>query len=55
MKFNLEINAEPQLMKIDVIKDKKNVGSGTSIEGVKRCFCMDIQRSKRDSTKANTT
>ncbi len=42
-------------MKIDVIRDNKNVGSGTSIEGVQRCFCMDIQRSERDSTRANTT
>jgi hypothetical protein len=29
--------------------------SGTSVEGLQRCFCMDIQRSKIDSTKANTT
>jgi hypothetical protein len=55
MNLNLETNAEPQLMKINEIRDKKNVGSGTSIEGIQRCFCMDIQRSERDSTRANTT
>jgi hypothetical protein len=31
----------------------QGVGSGTTIEGIQRCFCMDIQRSERDSTKAN--
>jgi hypothetical protein len=35
--------------------NKQSVGSGTTVEGVQRCFCMDIQRSKRDSTKANIT
>jgi hypothetical protein len=32
-----------------------NVGSGTDVEGVQRCFCMDIKRSERDSTKAGIT
>jgi hypothetical protein len=27
----------------------------TTIEGIQRCFCMDIQRFKRDSTKVGTT
>jgi hypothetical protein len=29
--------------------------SGVVVEGIQRCFCMDIQRSERDSTKASTT
>jgi hypothetical protein len=29
--------------------------NGAIVEGIQRCFCMDIQRSERDSTRANTT
>jgi hypothetical protein len=32
-----------------------SVGSGTIVEGVQRCFCMDIQRFERDSTQASIT
>jgi hypothetical protein len=31
----------------------QGVGSGTIVEGIQRCFCMDIQKSKRDSTKVS--
>jgi hypothetical protein len=41
MKFNLGINVEPQMMKIT-----QGVGSGTIIEGIQRCFCMDMQNLK---------
>jgi len=27
----------------------------TIVEGVQKCYCIDIQRSKRDSTKASTS
>ncbi len=33
----------------------QGVGSGAIVEGIQRCFCMDIQRSERDSIRANTT
>ncbi len=33
----------------------QGVGNGTFVEGIQRYFCMDIQRSERDSTKAGTT
>ncbi len=33
----------------------QGVGNGAIIEGIQRCFCMDIQIFERDSTKANTT
>ncbi len=29
--------------------------SGAIIEGIQRCFCMDIQRFERDSTRASIT
>jgi hypothetical protein len=31
----------------------QGVGSGTIIEGIQRCFCMDIHRSENDSTRDN--
>jgi len=55
MKLNLGTNVKPQLLKIQCIVGDSNVGSGTDVEGVQRCFCMDIQRSERDSTKAGIT
>ncbi len=30
------------------IGNEKNVGSGIIVEGIQRCFCMDIQIFKRD-------
>jgi len=33
----------------------QSVGTRVVVEGVQRCFCMDIQRIERDSTKTNTT
>jgi hypothetical protein len=33
----------------------QGVGSGTDVEGIQRCFCMDIQKSERDSTITSTT
>jgi hypothetical protein len=33
----------------------QGAGSGIVVEGIQRCFCMDIQKSERDSTRANTT
>jgi len=33
----------------------QGVGSGADVEGIQRCFCMDIQKSKRDSTRTSTT
>jgi hypothetical protein len=33
----------------------QSVGSGGDVEGVQRCFCMDIQRSKKDSTRVGIT
>jgi hypothetical protein len=35
--------------------NKQSVGSRAVVEGIQRCFCMDIQRSKRDPTRASTT
>jgi hypothetical protein len=35
--------------------NKWGVGSGAIIEGIQKCFCMDIQRFEKDSTRANTT
>jgi hypothetical protein len=29
--------------------------NGIVVEGIQRCFCMDIQRFEKDSTKINTT
>jgi hypothetical protein len=37
------------------MKNKQGVRSGTIVEGIQRCFCMDIQRSKKDSTITNIT
>jgi hypothetical protein len=33
----------------------QSVGRKIIIEGIKKCFCMDIQRSKRDFTRVGTT
>jgi len=33
----------------------QGVGSGTNVEGIQRCFCMDIQKFERDSTRTSTT
>ncbi len=33
----------------------QGVGIGTIVEGIQRCFCMDIQRFERDSTKVGTS
>jgi hypothetical protein len=44
MKFNLGTNV-----------NMHGVGSGKVVEGIQKCFCMDIQKSEKDSTKANTT
>jgi hypothetical protein len=38
-----------------IVGNMQSFGNGTTIEGVQRCFCMDIQRSERDSTKTSTT
>ncbi len=38
-----------------IVINRKGVGSGTIVEGIQRCFYMDIQRFERDSTRANTT
>ncbi len=38
-----------------IIRDRQSVESGATIEGVQICFCMDIQISEKDSTKAGTT
>jgi hypothetical protein len=55
MKFNLEIDAEPHMVKINAqLENKQGAGSGTTVERIQRCFCMDIQRYERDSTKAST-
>jgi hypothetical protein len=64
----LGTDAKPQLVKINaqletckmleekqLLKEFKNVGRKTIIEGIQKCFCMDIQRSKRDFTKVGTT
>ncbi len=37
------------------IGNKQSVGSGAAVEGIQRCFCMHIKRSKRDPIRANTT
>jgi hypothetical protein len=36
-----------------IVRNRQSVGSGIAIERVQRCFCMDIQKSERDSTKAS--
>jgi len=36
-------------------ENRQGDGSGIAIEGIQRCFYMDIQRFERDSTKASTT
>jgi hypothetical protein len=33
----------------------QGVGSGANVEGIQGCFCMDIQRSEKDSTRVGTT
>jgi hypothetical protein len=33
----------------------QGVGSGVVVEGIQKCFCMDLQRYERDSTKVSTT
>jgi hypothetical protein len=33
----------------------QGVRNGIVVEGIQRCFCMDIQRFERDSTKASIT
>jgi hypothetical protein len=33
----------------------QGVGTGTIVEGIQRCFCMDIKRFDRDSTKVDKT
>jgi hypothetical protein len=33
----------------------QGVGIGATVEGIQRCFCMDIQRYERDSTRVSTT
>ncbi len=38
-----------------IVGNRQGVISGVVVEGIQRCFCMDIQKSKRNSTKANTT
>ncbi len=38
-----------------IIRDKQSVGNGTIVEGIQRCFCMDIQKFKRDSIKTGIT
>jgi hypothetical protein len=38
-----------------IIKNRQSIGTGKIIEGVQRCFCMDIQKSEKDSTKAGIT
>ncbi len=52
VKFNLKTYVEPQMVNI-------NAQLGTckvlEFEGIQRCFCMDIQRSERDSTKIGMT
>jgi hypothetical protein len=53
MKFNLETDAKPHMVKINAkLENRQDTRSGTVVEGIQRCFCMDIQRYKRDSTKA---
>jgi hypothetical protein len=38
-----------------MIGDRQSVGNGTNVEGIQRCFCMDIQKSKKKSTKEGTS
>ncbi len=53
MKLNLETDAKPHMVKINAkLKNKQGTRSGTIVEGIQRCFYMDIQRYKKDSTKA---
>jgi hypothetical protein len=56
MKLNTGTNAKPQLVNINAqLETNKGVRSGAIVEGVQRYFCMDIQRFKNDSTRANIT
>ncbi len=56
MKPNLGIDAEPHMVKINAqLKNGQGVGIGIVVEGIQRCFCMEIQRFERDSTKIGTT
>ncbi len=56
MKFNLGIDAETIVGEDQcIVGNIQNIGIGIVLEGVQRYFCMDIQRSKRDSTKVGTT
>jgi hypothetical protein len=34
-------------------RNMQGVGSGAIIERIQRCFCTDIQRSEKDSTRDN--
>ncbi len=33
----------------------QGAGNGIDVEGIQRYFCMDIQKSERDSTRTSTT
>jgi hypothetical protein len=56
MKLNLKTDVEPHMVKINAqLENKQGAGSGTTLEGIQRCFCMDIQRYERDFAKVSTT
>jgi hypothetical protein len=56
MKFNMGINVEPQLVKINAqLQTSKMLEVEQLLKEFKDVFCMDIQISERDSTKATTT
>jgi hypothetical protein len=37
------------------LETKKTIGNIVVVEGIQRCFCMDIQRFEKVSTKADMT
>jgi hypothetical protein len=56
VKLNLGTDTKPSLVNINAqLETCKGVGSGVVVEGVQRCFCMDIKRSENDSTRGNIT
>jgi hypothetical protein len=56
MKLNLGIDVKPQLMKINAqLETSKVLEAEQLLKEFKDVFCMDIQRSERDSTNIGTT
>jgi hypothetical protein len=49
MKLHLKTDAKPQLETL------QSVRSESTIEGIQKCFCTDIQRFEKDSIETSIT